>query len=166
MSAQMNKKISLEQMYLADYVKRWHNKPQMPTQTNGQHLAGMLTLCIALHPNPSAELIIAIINHDKPEYWTGDFPHTAKAEHPELKAIDQIAAEEYLEASNQDRQPLSEIDSLFLRYLDQLEPLMFVNAFGDKNQAQINDVWVGLKAKTITLKAELLKKGFVFNEMG
>ena len=43
-----------------------------------QHCYNMAAMLMLLHPNPSAELIKAVLFHDVAERWTGDMPATAK----------------------------------------------------------------------------------------
>lgn len=111
------------EFYESGLVERWHNRPQIPTQTNASHSFGMLQLLMQLHPHPSYDLIMSIIRHDLPEYLCGDFPHSAKKGWPELKRIDAEAADNFADIYNLPELYLTEIDKLWLRFLDQLEPL-------------------------------------------
>lgn len=62
----------------AGRVKRFHANVVTHPQTVGEHSWNMVMLLRALHPNPSKELIWAVLTHDIHERWTGDIPGPAK----------------------------------------------------------------------------------------
>ena len=148
--------------YLADYVQRWHNKPYVPPQTTGQHVAGMLALCRVLHPNPSVELLLAIIDHDKHEYTFGDIPYSAKRKYPEIKAIESNEQRDFYEAMDLEMPVLSEMDIAWLKYLDQLEARSYVSAFCDTNNAHVEKLFRELHFVCLDLEQNLKDLGEVF----
>jgi len=54
-------------------VRRYHTLPTEP-QSLADHCYGMLATLLALHPDASANLMAAIVEHDMPERWSGDSP--------------------------------------------------------------------------------------------
>lgn len=118
------------EFYKSAQVTRWHNKPDIPAQTNADHSFGMLLLLIKLHPSPSANLMQAVIRHDLGEVFSGDFPHDAKKAFPELKEISETYQSIFeLQFLNSEIELLP-IDKLWLKLLDQLEPLYYMYCHG------------------------------------
>jgi hypothetical protein len=79
-------------------VSRWHSSPdralRMSGDTTQAHSARMCLLLLDMHPNPTLDLVRAILHHDTPETVTGDIPYGAKQRWPELKdALDWAEAE-------------------------------------------------------------------------
>jgi len=68
------------------FVKRCHTKFMHREYTVGQHSFNMLALLMVFHPNPSTNLIKAVVLHDVPERWTGDLPTPVKYLAPGMKA--------------------------------------------------------------------------------
>ena len=62
----------------ASSVKRCHAIPTIGHYDIGQHSFGMLCLLFTLNPNPSINLVRAIMAHDFPERFTGDIPAPGK----------------------------------------------------------------------------------------
>lgn len=67
-------------------VRRAHCIPHHGEYTVGKHSFDAVSLLLELHPNPSRELILAVLHHDIPERWLGDLPATAKWQNPALAA--------------------------------------------------------------------------------
>lgn len=61
-------------------VIRFHTEPTLHPETVGHHSAGVAAILIFMHAPryPSAEVLMAAITHDMPEYEMGDIPATAK----------------------------------------------------------------------------------------
>lgn len=59
-------------------VRRCHVVPHHGEYTNGKHCYDALSLLIILHPNPSTNLMKAVLWHDGGERWVGDMPAPAK----------------------------------------------------------------------------------------
>ena len=72
--------MSLRNLYLSSFVKRWHTDPWLSEwrQTNGHHQWGVATLIAVLHPAPPARLLLAALTHDAGEILTGDIPYGFK----------------------------------------------------------------------------------------
>lgn len=68
----------------AGNIERAHVLPHHGSYTVGKHSFDMALLLLALHPNPSFELLRACIVHDLGERYTGDVPHPAKMADGEL----------------------------------------------------------------------------------
>jgi 5'-deoxynucleotidase YfbR-like HD superfamily hydrolase len=65
-------------------VARFHTLPMPERQSVAAHSWGVATLILALHPNPSINLIKAALWHDVAEGATGDVPASAKRRWPKI----------------------------------------------------------------------------------
>jgi len=101
-------------------VERCHTKHLHREYKVGQHSFNMLGILMVFHPNPSADLLKAVVLHDVPERWTGDLPTPVKKISPEIKkeiyafekkVLKQIHPEIYL----------STLDEQWLKAADMLE---------------------------------------------
>lgn len=110
-------------------VRRWHRE-KIPAQTTCDHSGKMVLLCLALHPNPSAALLSAIMLHDIEEWLTGDIPPDTKAQFEGFAEFEQNAREEYFEVSGIPNPfiKLTEVDKLWISYLDKLEVLAYIDS--------------------------------------
>lgn len=82
----MNNAIRVQATREAGAVQRFHVARHTRNYDVAQHTFGALNLLLILHPNPSIELVRAVMWHDVAERWTGDIPATAKWMSEELKA--------------------------------------------------------------------------------
>jgi len=62
----------------AGAVRRCHATPWHGEYNIATHSYNAVNLLLMLHPNPSMELVKAILWHDVPERWLGDLPAPAK----------------------------------------------------------------------------------------
>jgi len=82
----------------AGRIKRYHTHPIVGEQTVGDHTYGVVQILRYItQDNCSKNLMIAALDHDVLEFFTGDVPHPAKNMFPQLKqvldAIERNAAE-------------------------------------------------------------------------
>lgn len=82
----MNNAIRVQATREAGAVQRFHVARHTHNYDVAQHTFGAVNLLLILHPNPSIELVRAVMWHDVAERWTGDIPATAKWMSEELKA--------------------------------------------------------------------------------
>jgi len=148
------------EFYMARLVERWHNKPTVPRQTNSDHSFGMLLLLLKLHPNPSADLMEAIIRHDLSEVLGGDFPHKSKKEHPVLKEIDEAYHVKYAEIHGMRVLNLSETDYLWVTLMDQLEPLYYLLSLKEQGNTSNNDLIIQCNERVVSTIAQLKIFGY------
>lgn len=127
----------LAKFYETRLVERWHNRPDIKSQTTGDHSFGMLLLLLTLHPNPSSALMQAIIRHDLSEIKSGDFPSDVKRRFPVASEIDEFYQKEFAEEWGLTALDLSEQDKIWLKFLDQLEPLYYLNSLPFKSERTI-----------------------------
>lgn len=80
----------------AGNVRRSHTIPYHGEYTNGKHCYDALSLLLVAHPDPSTNLIKAVLWHDTAERWLGDLPHPAKKAFPMLGEEYAIAEEAIL----------------------------------------------------------------------
>lgn len=66
-------------------VRRCHTVPVVGHYDVAQHTYGMVSLLLALHPDPPIELVKVIMTHDLAESVLGDIPWPAKHSNPDLK---------------------------------------------------------------------------------
>lgn len=80
--------MSIVNIYESGRTVRYHCNPDFSGfgQTVADHTWGCLALLLALHPNPSLNLIKAVTYHDSGERWCGDIPYPFKVENPEAWA--------------------------------------------------------------------------------
>lgn len=101
--------------------------------TDGKHSFDAATLLLVLHPDPSINLVKAVLWHDMGERWVGDLPASAKWASPELSGayntLEQTVLRDILglgplfdSLSDNDKQWLVAVDCLefWMWCLDQL----------------------------------------------
>lgn len=77
----MSKLLSI---FAAARVTRWHTHPRLSLTHDplDGHQGRVARIIMALHPAPSAQLLMAALTHDDGEHVTGDMPGDAKAALP------------------------------------------------------------------------------------
>jgi 5'-deoxynucleotidase YfbR-like HD superfamily hydrolase len=68
-------------------TKRYHTQRTLRDQTVGQHTFNMLMLVQQVAPDTRKEVLLAVMHHDLPEYFTGDMPAPIKRMHTALKVL-------------------------------------------------------------------------------
>lgn len=76
-------------------VQRCHTNQHHGSYTVAEHVGHAVCLLLALHPDPSVELVRAVAFHDHPELWSGDVPAPAKRRVPELARLLEALEEQY-----------------------------------------------------------------------
>ena len=72
----------------AGRIKRYHTHPIIGEQTVGDHTYGLVQILRHITEDGcSKNLMIAALDHDVLEFFTGDIPHPAKRMFPELKQV-------------------------------------------------------------------------------
>lgn len=73
--------ISLLSIFAAARVTRWHTHPRLSLTHDplDGHQGRVARIIMALHPAPSAQLLMAALTHDDGEHITGDMPGEFKA---------------------------------------------------------------------------------------
>lgn len=92
----MNEFDSTEIKWNAGRVGRWHAHPTIHEQTVADHTYGVLQWLAFIVPpeNMTKRILLAALNHDIAEIYTGDIPFTAKRLYPDLKqALDHAEAD-------------------------------------------------------------------------
>lgn len=121
-------------LWASGRVTRFHQNPLMAhlNQTNAEHQWGCFAILMALHPNPSRDLIVAVLSHDMPELRAGDVSYVTKTKYPELREIlDEIEFEEGREMDV----PISILEGDerdWLSLVDRLEPLIYAHTYNPK----------------------------------
>lgn len=82
----MNKIQQIIAMREGGGVKRHHTYKISGEDTVGNHTFNMLNLLLALNPEPSGNLIKAVLWHDIAERFVGDTPSPVKKAYPAIKA--------------------------------------------------------------------------------
>jgi len=71
--------------WAAGQITRWHVHPTIHNQTVGDHTYGVLQWLHYIVPVPLTErLMLAALNHDFAELFTGDVPYTTKRLYPKI----------------------------------------------------------------------------------
>ena len=79
-------------IFAAARVTRWHTHPRLSLTHDplDGHQGRVARIIMALHPAPSAQLLMAALTHDDGEHVTGDMPGHFKAGAPEgVEAIEE-----------------------------------------------------------------------------
>ena len=128
----------------AGALERAHNVPHHGSYSVGQHSYDAANIILTLHPDPSLNLIKAILWHDAPERFLGDLPAPAKWYNPELTAEYEKA--EKIVAEHMGIQgvfsALDEDDKHWLKAADRLELLLWCQdqmALGNRHVQNVHD---------------------------
>lgn len=146
--------------YISLDTRRWHTKREIPIQTVKEHTVGMLLLLDVLHPNPSANLMRAILRHDAHENISFDAPHELKNRYPVLREIDAQADAEFHQQFGIPQIQLTEDEELWLSYLDGLEVLFFIDANVQHPSQQSMEIYDNQMRRCIEFESMLKKRGF------
>lgn len=104
----------------AGSVERAHTTPHHGSYSVAKHSWDAACLLLVLHPEPSIELLKAVLWHDVGERWTGDVPATAKWADGELaRRLDQLEQRCMLELGI--NQVLSAEERTWLAAVDAIE---------------------------------------------
>lgn len=104
-------------------VKRCHIIPHHGQYDVARHSYGVACLITVLHPNPSAQLLMAALTHDAAERWTGDIPSPFKSSMGDIGTEVEVAVAEALDL-NLDLY-LDATDRLWVKACDQLDLLLW-----------------------------------------
>lgn len=153
---------NLIDFYLSADTRRYHNKRGVPIQSVKEHFAGMLLLLLKLHPNPSANLMRAIIVHDLPETdgFFCDIPHDLKEEYPVFREIENKKTAEFHEHFGIPEVKLTEVEQIWLKYLDGLECICYIETNVPEPNPQSFDIYNRQMEKTNALQQQLMTFGF------
>lgn len=121
----------LHDIFRAGRVRRWHTNPDLAHTSDpiDGHSGRVVRIILALHPDPSVDLIRAAASHDDGEIAIGDVRAPAKDAHPELaKWLEEqeLAARTSIWGDDPD---LSIVDMLWLRFADRLDAYMWARTF-------------------------------------
>lgn len=74
---------SLTSIFAAARVTRWHTHPRLSLTHDplDGHQGRVARIIMALHPAPSAQLLMAALTHDDGEHVTGDMPGEFKSDY-------------------------------------------------------------------------------------
>lgn len=108
----------------AGNVRRCHVVPHHGEYTVGKHSYDAASLLCVLHPNPSANLIKAVLWHDGAERWLGDMPAPAKWWDVELGRIYEKTEERVLRLWGLSVS-LTDEELSWLRAVDRIELLLW-----------------------------------------
>lgn len=123
----------------ASNVRRCHTLPHHGEYTVGKHSYDAVMLLFALHPNPSMNLVKAVLVHDLGERWCGDIPAPAKWSDGELaKRLDQLETR-CIRSLGFDMDLTSE-ERIWLNAVDKVELLLWAKdqlALGNMNASVV-----------------------------
>jgi 5'-deoxynucleotidase YfbR-like HD superfamily hydrolase len=146
----------------ASRVERAHTLPHHGSYTNGQHQYDAVMLLFSLHPNPSMNLVKAVLTHDVGERWCGDIPAPAKWSDGEYAKRSQQLEARCLKSLGYDI-ILTEEERMWLKAVDSIELLLWAKdqiAMGNMNATVV----VGNLVKHfLTTKLPKAAKEFVAN---
>lgn len=125
--------MSLLDMLDSGEVTRYHANPRLSRfgQTDAHHQWRCFVIILALHPNPSRDLLIAAATHDGGELMVGDLPYPVKKAHPGLgDVLNKIEAEQRIKIGFPHYE-LNEADKNWLAFADRLESTLYVRGMLD-----------------------------------
>lgn len=147
----------LQHLYSSGETRRYHNRPKL-NQTTGQHMWGVATIIIALHPNPSANLLKAALLHDSPEKIYGDLLSPLKVDFPEAKELDEKCARKFWDDTKKDFgfsfPELTTDEKLWLDYADVFECCLF--ALSEEHE----EIYIYSLTKSRVIAEELNRLGY------
>lgn len=129
-------------------VERAHTLPHHGSYSVGKHSFDAVNLLLVLHPNPSMNLVKAILWHDVAERYTGDIPATAKWSDGELAKRLQLLEQRIERVLGIDIH-LTPEERCWLKAVDRIELLLWAKdqlAMGNQNaMALVGNlaVWFG-----------------------
>ena len=77
----------IKEMRNGTAVKRFHTTTRIREETVGHHSCNVALLILRLEPSCSKELIVAALQHDLIEQYTGDLPAPFKWRFPEMSEV-------------------------------------------------------------------------------
>lgn len=105
-------------------VRRYHTEPVLHPQNVGEHTYGVMWMICLMTDNPSANLLMAALMHDAPEYAVGDVPSPTKKTPVIKQAFDQLE-DEVLERLILKFPLISDVEARLLKLADLLEGAAF-----------------------------------------
>ncbi|MEM8822058.1 MAG: YfbR-like 5'-deoxynucleotidase [Pseudomonadota bacterium] len=126
--------------FRAGFVRRWHANPDLADTIDPVHgHAGRVARLVALlHPNPSAQVLIAALAHDDGEIVVGDLSAPFKRENPDI-AIAADAMEARHPARIWGADPLANLEPFdrdLLKLCDRLDAYLWVQKHAQYIPAQ------------------------------
>ena len=111
----------------AGATRRWHTNTDLAHTVDrvDGHGARVAKIIIALHPDPSPELIKEALIHDDGEYVVGDIPAPIKAAWPTLSEILRGAEGATLDRFYGEREPLTPFEKKWLKFADRLDAYLW-----------------------------------------
>lgn len=119
-------------LYHTGFVQRWHTHTLLARlgQTLGHHQWGVATIIGQLHPEPSADLILAALWHDVGEFVSGDMPYGAKRNNPALsKKLKRVEEAAHLTLTGCLFVGSDDDDQMWINMADRLEAYLYVRRF-------------------------------------
>lgn len=152
-------KMDLLKIFRAGRVNRWHTNPDL-AHTNDRidgHGARVARIILALHPDPSLDLIRAALIHDDGESVVGDVKAPFKDDRPDIADALADAEGEAVEAIWGRGYVVERIDgAAWLKFADRLDAYMW--AAHHAPHVLSGDGWPEAKAALIRMAADLLSE--------
>lgn len=114
-------------------VRRYHANPVMARalQTTADHSWGVAALILALHPNPSLNLIKAAIFHDSGERFAGDLPAPFKRRYPALAEEHSFIEYKLASEAGVPDWSLTDEEHQWLKLMDRVESFIYMRLHGE-----------------------------------
>lgn len=123
----------------ASQVQRCHTLPHHGSYTNGQHQYDAVMLLFTLHPDPSMNLVKAVLTHDIGERWCGDIPAPAKWSDGEMAKRSEQLERRCRQVVGYDIK-LTDEEHVWLKAVDTIELLLWAKdqlAMGNLNATSV-----------------------------
>lgn len=118
----------IQSLRASGHVRRWHTVHHLKEQSVAEHSAQAVSLLLLLHPNPSVDLIKAMLWHDSAERHVGDMPAPVRRDAPELACAYEAAESRFFELHTtvfSAMARLTEEDWRWLKAIDTLELFLY-----------------------------------------
>lgn len=87
----MNRRQKMQVVLEASWVRRWHTMPENgATETVGHHSFQVASFIAVFCPEVTTQLLLAALEHDRHERWSGDIPSPGRRAVPEGQSYEDI----------------------------------------------------------------------------
>lgn len=152
-------------------VLRCHTVPHHGQYSVGKHSYDSLSLLLLLHPEPSMNLVKAVLWHDCAERFVGDMPAPAKWLNQALGEEYEKAEREAQEASGLALPDLTEEEQNWLTAVDRVELLLWAeeqSALGNRHIQGLMTAswgWLAQNAAKVPQEVRDFVEGFVWRRL-
>lgn len=110
----------------ASWVRRFHTHSVINYETLGQHSHTVAMLVSQVYPQCTKQLLLTALEHDLPEFFTGDVPAPAKWASQAVKySLTDLEREVVTEWGLESEEALTSFDKMLLKWADMMSLVLF-----------------------------------------